>query len=84
MEEAAKEAAAKSDKRGKEVSQVQARESQSLLERAKGLQRDDVIIEYREEVVHEASQVKAEESRDSSSSGMHLVGPPTNMEPAAL
>eukprot|EP00973_Karenia_brevis_P094637 12423448-Karenia_brevis.AAC.1 len=66
------------------VSYEKARESKSLIEKAKSLQRDGVIIEWPQEVEDEASQIKTEAPRDSSSSGLVLVGLPTNVEPAVL
>eukprot|EP00973_Karenia_brevis_P016424 2250341-Karenia_brevis.AAC.1 len=64
-----------------EISDEKAKEAQSLIDKAKSLQKDGVIIDWPKVLEEEAAQVKSEDARDSSSSGLLLVGPPTCVDP---
>eukprot|EP00973_Karenia_brevis_P081341 11275201-Karenia_brevis.AAC.1 len=56
------------------VTQEKARESKRLIEKAKALEKEGVIVEVPQEMEQDASAVKDEEP--GSSSGLQLRGPP--------
>eukprot|EP00973_Karenia_brevis_P004693 644154-Karenia_brevis.AAC.1 len=71
----------------KDLEVEKVREAQSLIDKAKSLCRDDVIVEWPRECDEAVKRIKKEPRQNwdaSSSSGLCLQGPPTNPDPGVM